>query len=227
MRPYYTIPILMYHNIDEQSRFSKLSVSPKSFEKQVAFIRKKDIDIISLQELIRCEHNRRSKKVCITFDDGFENNFLNASPILQKGNIRATIFVSTDHIGRKGYLSWEQLKDIAKSSNIMVGSHTKSHRWLPGMKTDELRREIIDSKKILEDRLGMPIEVLSYPLGGINPEVIAIAKEAGYVCACSTNPPKEYDETDPFTLRRIKITRTSDNLMLFSFKVSGYYNVLR
>ena len=224
--PGYQIPILMYHNIDENDTVSKLSVSPHSLEKQIAFLIKKKYDIISLLELITTENGIQRKKVSITFDDGFVNNYRCVLPIVKKFNIPAAIFIITDRVGTERYVSWDEIREMA-AHGISIGSHTKTHRPLTDVSEVEAREEIIGSKKILEDTLGMDIDLFSYPLGAFNDEILNIVRRAGYVCACATNPPKKYFDTDPFTLRRIKVTPTSDNLFLFSMKVSGYYTLFR
>ncbi len=213
----------MYHKIDHGYATSKLSVSPQSFRRQIEFIVRKNIKVISLEQLVDMSVGRT---VAITFDDGFLNNYFHAFPVLKEYGMPSTIFIITDRIGGDNYVTWDQIREMAKNG-VNIGSHTKSHRPLIELSEAEAREEIIGSKRTLEDALGMRIKAFSYPLGAFNDEIIDIVKRAGYSSACATNPPAKYKGTDPFSLRRIKITRTSDNLFLFSLKVSGYYTLFK
>lgn len=226
IRSLYRVPILMYHNIDEAWETSKLSVSPKSFRKHIAYIAAKNIASVSLEEV--ADEGARAKKasVCITFDDGFYNNFVHAYPVLRDYKVSATLFVSTDVIGKPGYVSWGDLREMA-DNGITIGSHSVSHKWLPDFDDERLRDEIVTSKKALEDGLGREVRTFCYPLGGVNPKIVRMVQEAGYACACSTNTPKGMDPWGPYTLRRIKISATSDFLPHFAFKCSGYYTLFK
>lgn len=224
--PFYRRPILMYHNVDERSRESKLSVSPFSFQKQMKFLCKHGIGAVPLTACISPDAGPLRKEVCITFDDGFLNNFEAAYPVLRQYNFPAAMFISTDHVGTKGYMSWDMLREMA-AHNIQIGSHTKTHRWLPDLSREEIRSEIVDSKKIIEDKLGVAVDVFSYPMGGLTSEIVDSVKSAGYRVGCATNPPHGISPLNPYSLQRIKITRTSDYLVLFALKVSGYYSLMK
>ena len=181
-----------------------LSVSPRSFEKQLACLRGRD--------------------VMITFDDGFENVFSVARPILQKYGWRATIFLITDKIGNKDFLSWEQILQM-KKEGFSFGSHTCSHPNLTLLPPEEAKREIVDSKKIIEEKLDKRIEFFCYPYGKFNKEIEKIVKEAGFLGAVIT-PSGPGVKESPYSLKRVGIN-SNNSMSVFKFKVSGVFSWLR
>lgn len=222
----YVIPILMYHSIGYDDKVMKTTVSPGSFERQMEFLSKNHYNVIGLDKIISYIKNRERiphRTVAITFDDGYYNNYQYAYPILKKYNLPATIFVIVDKIGLPGWLNWSQIEEMTSSGIITIGSHTKSHAWLPSLGSEELRRELTASKDILEKKLGRKVESLCYPLGAHDDRVKRAVKEAGYSCAVATNPKKPGPKDDLYSLRRVRISRTSDNLFIFWFETSGYY----
>jgi len=230
----YIIPVLMYHHVDENWQKSKLSVSPESFKRQMEFLKKRGYNVISMAGLINAVKSGQrlpAKTVAITFDDGYEDNYLNAFPILKEAGVQATMFIAVNHLGREGYMNWEQVKELSASRVIDIGSHTLNHAWLPAQDDEALIREIAGSKERLEKETGHAVKVLSYPLGGFNEKVRKVTEEAGYAGACATNPEIDFKDGgrkhDPYAMARNRISRTSDNLLVFAIEISGYYNWIK
>ncbi|MFH1645826.1 MAG: polysaccharide deacetylase family protein [Candidatus Omnitrophota bacterium] len=226
----YVVPVLMYHKIDNNFMNSKLSVSPKSFEKQMRFLRKKNYNIVSLDKLKMLLSSKLPiprKTIAVTFDDGYKNNYTAAFPTLKKYSIPATVFVVTDKVGRDGYMSWDDLKEMSEN-NIHIGSHTVSECFLPDIKDKEqLRKEIFDSRKIIRKKLPGQAEFFGYCSGGFNEEIRNLVIEAGYKGACATNPGKDYPKHDIYAMKRQRISRTSDNLVVFWIESSGFYTWIK
>jgi peptidoglycan/xylan/chitin deacetylase (PgdA/CDA1 family) len=101
------------------------------------------------------------------------------------------------------------------------------HSYLPLVGEDRLPEELVESKQVIEARIGQPVTLLSYPVGGFTPQVQTAAREAGYAAACTTNRASPRPGIDPYALRRIKITERDSNPMLFTAKMSGYYDLFR
>jgi len=230
----YTPVIVMYHSVGKKSETldgygDKLNVSRKAFQKQMKFLNDFGYKVISLTDLIgRIKRKEKipHKTIAITFDDGLKNNFLNAYPILKRYDFPATIFVVTDFIGKDKFLDWDEI-EIMQRNKISIGSHTASHRWLPSLTKKEVRKEFINSKNILENKTNYTVKTLSYPLGGFNKSIEKIAKETGYVGAVATNPGKGKPDNDPYALKRIRISMTSNNLFTFWIETSGYYTFIK
>ena len=118
-------------------------------------------------------------KVVITFDDGEENNFKNAFPILRRFNFPAYFFVTVSRIGKKGYMNWEHLKEL-RDVGMVVGSHGLNHLILTELKQKQLEEELAGSKDLLERHLKVNIKDFSVPRGFCSAKILEKAHEAGY-----------------------------------------------
>jgi len=224
----YAVPIVMYHSVENSQGPAGIVVSPKSFAKQMDYLQKKHYKVLSLDELVSLIKEKKPmprKSVVITFDDGYENNYLNAYPALKKYGFPATIFVIVDLIGREGYLTWDEISEMEKYG-ITVGSHTLDHTYLPGVPVEWQEHQIVESKKILEARLGHRVDYFVYPSGGFTEETKAIVKGAGYKGACSTNRGYQTLNKDEYELKRVRFKNT-DSTPAFWAKLSGYYNFFK
>jgi peptidoglycan/xylan/chitin deacetylase (PgdA/CDA1 family) len=230
VRDKYVVPILMYHKIAKPNSPAELNlVSPRSFERQMAFLKENGYQVISLDVLIDGMKRARLFKgnvVVITFDDGYDDNYTSALPILVKYDFSATVFMISDFVGTPGFVTWDQLK-LMDQAGIKIGSHTRHHVYLPDV-TDEatLEDEIVNSKKILEKNLGRPVDDFSYPSGGFSEHIVSVVKKAGYKGACATNRGYDRFNLDYYQLNRIRVNDDDSNLVLWA-KVSGYYNLFR
>lgn len=226
MKTAYVVPVLMYHSIDDKYMDTKLSVSPESFERQMAFLKKHRYNAVGLDKIVgymQKEEKIPPRTVAVTFDDGLYNNYKYAYPALKKYGIPATIFVIVGKVGQPGYLGWKEIKEMSDSGLVTIGSHTISHLWLPAMGTKQLMHELKDSKEALEKELNKEVGTFCYPIGAHDDRVKGAAKQAGYACAVATNPGRFSPADDIYGIKRIKISRTSDNLLVFWFEASGYY----
>ena len=157
--------ILLYHSIGaaERSDYLKLRVDKDSFNRQMEHLREKKYNVVPLTELISKlnpgTETENKKFIAITFDDGYADNLEFAAPILKKYGFPATIFITTGYLdggGRQdkywekwGYLTTRNIRELL-SSGFEVGSHSSSHGMLTSLDDINLRREISDSKKVLE-----------------------------------------------------------------------------
>ena len=221
----YTPPILMYHNLDNEFMRSKLSVSPESFDKQMRFI-SRHYNPVSLKELAAMVKNKEKipkGTIAITFDDGYENNYTSGYPVLKKYRIKATIFLIVDKINTPGYLTEEQIKEMHQSGLVDFGAHTLTHPYLTEIPKLRLKQEIYDSKKKLEEMFGWEYEVFAYPGGRFNQNAKEMVEEAGYFAAVATSPGEKFPNDDIYALKRVRISRSSDNSWVFWLYSSGEY----
>jgi len=219
----------MYHKIDNDAEVSKLSVSPKSFEREISFLKRHNYNVVKLEDLVKLVKSGKfpPRTIAITFDDGYEDNYIEAYPILKKYKIPATIFIVPNLIGKKGYLTWSQVIEMSESDIISIGSHTMSHRYLPAFQGGKLTTEITNSKKIIEDYIKKEVLSFSYPLGGFSDSARDKVIKSGYKIAVATNPGKKYPKHDLFAMDRVRISRTSDNLFVFWIETSGFYTWIK
>ena len=228
--------ILMYHRVDNVPG-DRLAVSPAAFRAQMDWLRRKQIRVVDLNTLIDSLHNPHApaNQVAITFDDGYLDNYEHAWPTLRSFGFTATIFVSAGLIGTKRVipaersgavpaplLSWEQVRELSEN-HIEIGSHAMTHTRLTRMPLVKVREEVTDSKKILEDRLGRPVEWFCYPSGAFSVEVVKLVQLAGYAGACSVRPGANTRQTNRFALRRTEVS-AEDTLWTFQKKMAGAYD---
>ncbi len=234
--PRWAAPILTYHDFG----YSGIQVAPDNFEKQMRFLKEKRYNVISLDKLV--ESIKQGKRfarntIVITFDDGYQDNYTCAYPILTKYGFPATIFLISDYIGnKKDFLNWSEVRQMSKN-NISFGAHTRRHVYLPSIKQkDTLWDEISGCKEIIEKNLGMSVYYFAYPNGGFNEEIEALVKKVGYKGACVTN--RGFDvlnKVNMYELNRVSVRDANPYFSLFNIlkpikfraKLSGYYNVFR
>lgn len=218
------IPVLMYHQIDLPKRDSSLSISPESFRRQIEWLERKSFRFFSLDEVV--DRNNQTplwgRSVALTFDDGFRNNYQNAFSLLIQKRKPAALFVVVDWVGRDGFLGWKEIRELA-DRGITIGSHSLSHRWLPDvLRDEELEREVVDSKKRIEDQIAGEVRHFSYPVGGIDERVAECVRKAGYRAAWVAGARPSYQSASPsLCLRRIKVGPRDVSLAHFSIKAYG------
>lgn len=230
----YVPPVIMYHSVrPHPDKADRLAVSSEAFERQMRFLRQWRYRVVPLEELaalVKSGKKVPSRTLAITFDDGYKDNYTYAFPVLRKYGIPATLFVITDEVGRPqgDRLSWGEIKEMQDSGLVTVGSHCLGPEPLVKIKSeDEVRRQIFDSRKILEQRLGREVVLFSYPEGMFNARIRQMVIEAGYKAAVATNPGRAYPNDDPFALKRLRVSSSSDNLFVFWAETSGYYTFMK
>jgi peptidoglycan/xylan/chitin deacetylase (PgdA/CDA1 family) len=116
--------------------------------------------------------------VHITFDDGWDGTFTHALPVLQKYDLEATLFVTTNLLGKPGFMKAEDLKNLP--TNLKIGSHAHTHTMLDELSYREVEEELKLSKKILEDLTGSEVNTFAFPGGSFMNDHIKIAHDVGY-----------------------------------------------
>jgi len=231
LRSIYMPPILTYHSIDAKTNdeYKLVIVNPEIFKKQMEFLKKNGYAVISLSALADLINSKKPiphKTVCITFDDGYENNYTNAYPVLKGLGFPATIFIISNFINLPTYLTTGEIKEMS-DDGIEIGSHTKAHYWLgktaAGADLKLAKKEIAESKKALEDITGKKVDLFCYPGGGFTKDTRQLVIDAGYKAAAATSPGRNYPKEDLFALKRIRIGRQCNNMFVFWFETSGYY----
>ncbi|MDD5136730.1 MAG: polysaccharide deacetylase family protein [Candidatus Omnitrophica bacterium] len=222
----YTVPILMYHSINNDAGATKLSVSPEDFARQMEFLHKNHYNVVPLEKavpFIKKKERPPQKTIAITFDDGFRDNYVYAYPVLKRYDIPATIFVVMDWVGTSPkYMDWDEIKEMSDSGLIAIGSHTNEHHWLLDSDEDILKAEVEGSKKTLESRIGRKVNVFCYPMGRFDERSKKAVEAAGYLCAVSTNS-GDVSLDDVYGINRVRISRSSGNLFIFWAETTRCY----
>jgi peptidoglycan/xylan/chitin deacetylase (PgdA/CDA1 family) len=192
------VPILMYHHLEELTGdqasdpdYQQLFVAPKAFEEQVTYLKENGYHTITFAELVGAfngEVTLPSNPVIITFDDGWDDIYNVAYPILQEHGLRATFFIATNWLENlEGTLTWAQLEEMS-AGGMEFGSHSFTHPYLTTADPDWRKYELEESKAALERHTGKTITALAYPFGLYDDAVIEAVKEAGYLTACTIDP---------------------------------------
>jgi len=126
-----------------------------------------------------------SQPVILTFDDGYEDFYTAALPVLLSHDFKAVAYVVSGFIGRAGYMDAAQIRELDRAE-IEIGSHTVDHADLTRQSWAGLRYQIISSKRSLEQLLGRDVISFCYPSGRFNPYAVSVVQEAGYWNATTT-----------------------------------------
>lgn len=186
------IPILLYHDFvttvpdSDPDNFNYIN-TPQSYEENIKVLLENGYTFISFQELNDANNGKISlpeKPILVTFDDGYASNYEYIFSILKKYNVKVSIFVVTDKIGKevdgKKYLSWEQCKEMQDSGLVEIFSHSKRHVFYDKLPVRQIRDDVIESYKIIEEKLGSKnLKVFAYPYGAYTKETVWTLKLNG------------------------------------------------
>lgn len=211
------IPMLMYHHVGtvpvNQKRNAirnDLTVSSENFEAQLNWLQQNDygsvlfMDAVHFADRTLLTTTSMKKPVVLTFDDGYDDAYTRAFPLLKKYGFTGTFAVITGKVGEPEYLTWDQILEMRRGGMEFV-SHTVSHPDLRILPADKLKKELTESKNILEEKLGVPISGFIYPSGEFNEAVIRALKEAGYAGARTTELGVVKRGTDPYRMPTLRI----------------------
>ncbi|MDO8498398.1 MAG: polysaccharide deacetylase family protein [bacterium] len=212
------VPILMYHYISnnpnpEDRQRDSLATPPDKFEEQLQYLSQNGYVTITLDTLyaaLKKQVTLPSKPIILTFDDGYIDFFINAYPILQKYHFQATVFIPTGLMDQGYYLHWDQIKQMQESGLIHFAAHSVHHYQLTALSRQEALYEMTESKKILQEKLGVPINFMAYPYGSVNQEVINLAGEAGYLGSAGTWRGNIQSEGIIYNMPRLRINGLID-----------------
>jgi len=219
-------PILFYHNIGEEKYKSFSTID--EFEYQMHFLYNQKIKGVDCDKL-----NDSKLNFGITFDDGYEDNLINALPVLKKYNFTATCFIVPNLIGKTNLWDEKQFKLMDRmqikdwlDAGMSIGSHSSNHLDLTIINHDQLMAEIGDSKKKLEDMFNIEINNFCYPFGKFDKNTIKYVRENGYLKAFTTRRGLYNSiKSKNFEIPRVSVTK---NITKFKFwlKTKTYYENL-
>jgi len=156
---------LMYHRFDE-NKYPSTNIKNEIFKKHLEKINNLNIDFINFINFKKVIKNNIDKNyLLLTIDDAFLSFYVNAWPVLKRKNIPFLLFVSTREVGKYGYMTWEQIKEIESSGLGFIGNHSHSHDYLIDWDNDKIKADLKKSIEIFEKELGYSPEVFSYPFG--------------------------------------------------------------
>ncbi len=182
------IPVLLYHDVQQQYEPDRavITVTPERFDEHVATLLNNGYTPISFEDVYNASMGKfvmPEKPIIITFDDGYLTNYTYAFPVIKKYNVKTTIFVVTETVGKipgNPHFTWEQARIMQQSGLVSIQSHTNSHNDLLTMDSYDIEREIRLSKYLVEKNLGTECDFLAFPFGSHNSQIVNSAYKAGY-----------------------------------------------
>lgn len=212
------VPALLYHEIVTDGRPPGETVMHLDlFHQQMAWLKSHGYRTLTLSELagiLAGTHPMPEHAVVLTFDDGWKS-VLQALPILKAYGFAASFWIIAGERGIGGlYLEWSDIIQLDRHPLFEVASHTVSHPWnqenlvtwvegrTPGKSIADARWELVESRRILEQRLGHPVTSLAWPGGWYNDTLITLAKEAGYTMLMTVDDGLNTPGTDLWHVHR-------------------------
>lgn len=217
------IPIIIYHSVrpyipDESILQDRFDLTPELLEQQLAYLQDHGYTTISLDDLERDIKRGTTtpvlRPVVLTFDDGWRNQYRYAFPLLKKYHMQATFYVYTNPVDNEAehFLTWEQIKEMA-AAGMTIGSHTLSHPYFGNSSSAEMRKEIFESKRVLERNLGKTVLHFAQPFGYTSPGIEALIKEAGYETSRGTHRGVYHSQGDIFHLQGYFVSDSFDDFV--------------
>jgi len=159
---------IMYHRFNE-NKYPSTNIKLDVFKKQLELIENNNIEYYNPSKFdSEFDSPKNRKKILITIDDAFSSFYENAWPILKKREIPFILFVSTEPVGKKGYMNWEQIIEISSYDFAYIGNHSHTHEYLLDFSHIEFQKDIKQSIKIFKEKLGYNPIFFSYPFGEFN-----------------------------------------------------------
>jgi len=156
---------LIYHRFNE-NKYPSTNIQIEIFKKQIDIIKKNNYEFYNPKKFdFEFDKPKLKKKILISIDDAFSSFYENAWPYLKENKIPFILFVSTEPIGKYGYMTWEQIKEVATSDLVTIGNHSHTHEYLIDWKDKEIKSDLETSIKIFEKELGYSPKIFSYPFG--------------------------------------------------------------
>ncbi len=208
------VPILIYHSVRPYypgitNLVKEYTVPPDIFEDQLKYLRDNGYTPVTLDNLSHFFADGTSlppKPVMITLDDGWENQYVYAFPLLKKYKFPGIFYVYPGAIGKKHFLTYPEIKEMI-AGGMFIADHTQTHPELTKIsQTLELKKEIVDSREILEKELGVPIRDFAYPFGAYNYQCIKMVMQSGYRTARTVHGGLVENSLAPYTIDGIIIT---------------------
>ncbi len=155
----------MYHRFEE-NKYPSTNIKIDAFKKHIDIIQDNKLKFLNPKNFdYEFKKVSKEKKILLTIDDAFSSFYLNAWPILKEKQIPFLLFVSTETVGKKGYMSWNEIISLSKEDFVLIGNHSHSHEYLTKFKFEDFKKDIDISIEIFQNKLDYSPNFFSYPFG--------------------------------------------------------------
>lgn len=215
------VPILLWHYISENPNKTDiarngLSTPPAVLEEQLQLLKSSGFTAITFDELAAgfAGAPLPPKPIILTFDDGYEDFYLNAYPLLTKYQMKGTEFIPTGLIGGGLFMTWGQIEEMSHSPYVTFEAHSIHHYYMPQISDGAMVEEAAESKRVLESHVGYKVNWFCYPYGAFNDRVVTAVKQAGFIGGITTIPGSWQYQSRFFYIPRYRAgTRTGESLL--------------
>ena len=200
--PVRPVPIFLWHSVGEGAPNDRYDVSVDEFEQQLQMLNDQNIKTVTLDQVLSDWEGRTplpAKAVVLTFDDGRQCLHDQVMPALLRHGAVGELFLVTGYLaetaaerkivinalGRHPYLTWPEVQEMVGSGAFVAESHTVDHPALRKLSERQQQHQIVESRRELQRRLGIPVRYFAYPYGAFNPTTVDIVEQAGYRAALS------------------------------------------
>lgn len=205
-------PILMYHSLSREKNANRYTITVDDFISHLSYLQSNQYKTPYNVVFSTNNGTPEKKQALVTFDDGNESDYHLAFNLLIKFHIKAIFFITTDFIGKPGYMSKNQIQELSRNG-FSLQSHGKTHNFLTELSTIDLATEARNSKEILEDIVGRSVTNISFPGGRYNRNVLKIIREFGYTEAFTSVPFQYFKSNSLQIFGRIAMKYNSANIL--------------
>ena len=211
----------MYHRFDE-NKYPSTNIQMNIFLEQIQLIKDLNYDFIHPENF---EKNfsipKKQKKILITIDDAFQSFYEVAWPFLKENKIPFILFVSTEPVGNKGYMTWDQIKEVEQESFAIIGHHSHSHDYLIDVSNEDFIKDIEIANKIFTEKIGYIPSLFSYPFGEYS-EFMRQYISKNFTCAFGQHSGVIDVNKEKFQLPRFPINENYGELKRFTSIIKAY-----
>ena len=170
----------MYHRFNEE-KYPSTNIQNDIFLEHLEEINNLGIKFITFKKFQSLMESKIDNTyLLLTIDDAFESFYLNAWPILKSKKIPFILFVSTREIGKNGYMTWEQIRELESNNFVEIGNHSHSHEYLVDWDNNKIKSDLNESIKIFNKKLGYSPIVFSYPFGEYSNDLKKIVSDLNF-----------------------------------------------
>ncbi len=156
---------IMYHRFNE-TKYPSTNIQMDVFDQHMKVIQDLNYNFFDPKFFVKeFEKSKSEKQILITIDDGFKSFYREAWPYLKENKIPFILFVSTEPVGKNGYMTWAEIKEVESFDFTLIGHHSHTHEYLIDMSNDDFVMDIEKASKIFKEKLGYIPEIFSYPFG--------------------------------------------------------------
>ncbi len=215
----FRVPILMYHYIQSlpppRDRMGRgLTVTPKTFARQLDTLTEKGYQTIDFATLARSGATLPKKPILLTFDDGYDDAYSQALPVLLAHHMHATFYIVTGFVGTPHYVTWAELKTM-RDAGMDIAAHTVHHDDLRKLPAEKQAKEILGSIKTLQENLSVRVQSFAYPSGRHTNAAVRTLRSEGIPFAVTTRPGIASDRMNPLLLPRVRMKETTNLSIMF------------